>query len=178
VIPVERCRECAGRWLAFGRARAAVVYDPQARRLVHAWKERGARRLADAAAALVLEDVPRPDAEGVVALPGDRARSLQRGTHPAEQLARRLAAAWGLPVVAPLERSAGRPRQRGSSLAERRRNVRDAFTARATAPQRLVLVDDVYTTGATADAAARTLRRAGASHVEVVTLARVRRLRL
>src|ERR1700758_610301 len=48
--PVERCRECAGRRLGFASARAAVGYDMAARRLVHAWKERGLRRLAAEAA--------------------------------------------------------------------------------------------------------------------------------
>src|SRR5439155_19287015 len=52
--PVERCRECAGRRIAFATARAAVGYDEAARRLVHSWKERGLRRLAAEAAALVV----------------------------------------------------------------------------------------------------------------------------
>src|SRR3954454_11141704 len=51
--PVERCRECAGRRLGFASARAAVGYDAAARRLVHAWKERGLRRVAAQAAPLL-----------------------------------------------------------------------------------------------------------------------------
>jgi predicted amidophosphoribosyltransferase len=63
--------------------------------------------------------------------------------------------------------------QRGLPLGERRRNVRGAFRARANPPKSLVLVDDVYTSGATVAAAASALRGAGARRVEVVTFARV-----
>jgi predicted amidophosphoribosyltransferase len=63
-------------------------------------------------------------------------------------------------------------RQTGLSLAERRLNLRGAFTAVATAPEQVLLVDDVYTTGATAAAAASALRDAGASRIEIVTFAR------
>ncbi len=55
VWPVSRCRECSGRRLAFVSARAAVEYDERVRRLVGAWKERGLRRLAAAAAELIAE---------------------------------------------------------------------------------------------------------------------------
>src|SRR5947208_9850350 len=63
--PVRRCRECAGRRLAFARARAAVAYDDAVRALVAGWKERGLRGLAGPAAQLVAEAVERP-AVGVV----------------------------------------------------------------------------------------------------------------
>jgi predicted amidophosphoribosyltransferase len=59
--PVRRCAECSGRRLAFARARSALVYDARARALVREWKERGRRGLADEAAALVDEVVPRPE---------------------------------------------------------------------------------------------------------------------
>jgi predicted amidophosphoribosyltransferase len=63
-------------------------------------------------------------------------------------------------------------RQAGLTLAERRRNVDRAFAAVAQAPKAVAIVDDVYTTGATAAAAASALRAAGARRVEVVTFAR------
>lgn len=64
------------------------------------------------------------------------------------------------------------PRQRGLPLAERRRNVAGAFRPGARVPPAVGLVDDVYTSGATAAAVAVALRRGGARRVEVVTLAR------
>src|SRR3954464_15899236 len=69
VWPVERCRECAGRRLAFASARAAVAYDPAARALVAAWKERGVRTLAALAAELVAEVVPRPAVAALAFVP-------------------------------------------------------------------------------------------------------------
>jgi ComF family protein len=175
--PVRRCAECAGRRIAFASARAAVEYDAPVRRVVAAWKERGLRRLAAWAAAVVVEQVACPRADVLVCVPADRDRRLRRGHHPAEQLARELASAWGYSVAAPLVRVRGSPRQRELTRLERRRNVAEAFQATGPAPRRLALVDDVYTTGATANAAASALRKAGARHVEIVTFARTIRIR-
>ena len=171
--PVERCRECAGRRLGFASARAAVGYDAAARRLVHAWKERGLRRLAAEAAQLVAERVPPPGADALTFVPADRERRLARGHNPAERLALELAAHWELPCLPLLERTRG-GRQRGSSAAERR-TVRGAFRARGPVPRTVAVIDDVYTTGATAAAAATALRAAGARRVEAVAFARALR---
>jgi predicted amidophosphoribosyltransferase len=75
-------------------------------------------------------------------------------------------------VLDVLERTKVLPRQRGLSLEERRRNVRGSVVARSTLPKVACVVDDVYTSGATADACAAACRRAGARRVQVVTLAR------
>jgi predicted amidophosphoribosyltransferase len=171
--PVERCRECAGRRLAFATARAAVGYDEAARRLVHAWKERGLRRLAAEAAQLVAERLPPPAVDALTFVPSDRGRRLERGHNPAGRLALELADTWDLPCVPLLERMRG-GRQRGSSAAERR-SVRGAFRGTGAAPRRVALVDDVYTTGATASAAASALRKAGARRVEAIAFARALR---
>lgn len=170
--PVERCGECAGRRLAFASARAAVAYHGPARALVGAWKERGVRRVAGLAAELVAGVVPRPPAAALTFVPGEGDRVGWRGVNTSEGLARALAARWELPVVPLLARARRASPQRGLSRAARRANVRGAFTARAAAPRAVCLVDDVYTTGATAAAAATELRRAGARGVHVVTFAR------
>jgi predicted amidophosphoribosyltransferase len=171
---VRRCRECAGRRLAFATARAAVVYDADVRRLVAAWKERGLRRLADDAAALVVERLPPPAATAVTFVPPDPQRALERGYHPARRLAEALAGRWDLPCEPLLVRARRSRRQRGLTLVDRRRNVRAAFRA-SNAGGTVLLVDDVYTSGATANAASSALRAAGAGRVDVVTFARALR---
>ncbi len=171
--PVRRCRECSGRRLAFASAQAAVHYDDAVRAFVAAWKERGLRRLAAAAVSVLIEVVPPPRAEVVTFVPPDPDRGLKRGHHPPRQLAEQLAEHWELPLAAPLHRRRAAKRQRGLSRAERRRNVAGIFAAKGPAARSIVLVDDVYTSGATANAAASALRKAGARRVEIVTFARV-----
>lgn len=170
--PVSRCAECSGRRLAFARARSAIVYDERARTLVRAWKEQGQRRLAAEAAALVAEVLPIPDVNLLAHVPGDPERAWKRGDIPPRGLAHALSRLWGIEASELLRRARTLPRQRGLSLADRRRNVRGTVVATGDSPRRVCVIDDVYTSGATADACASALRRAGARHVEVVTLAR------
>jgi predicted amidophosphoribosyltransferase len=173
--PVQRCRECAGRRLGFSSARAAAGYDAAARRLVHAWKERGLRRLAVEVGQLVAERLPPPEVEALTFVPADRGRRLERGHNPAERLALELAALWELPCLPLLERTRG-GRQRGSSMTERQ-TVRGAFRATGAVPRTIAVIDDVYTTGATAAAAASALRVGGARRVEAIAFARALRRR-
>ncbi len=170
--PLRRCAECAGRRLGFQTARAAIVYDDRARAFVGAWKERGRRDLAGEAARLVVECVPRPDADAVCFVPGDLERTLRRGHVTAQGLAAELSARWELEPARLLRRRLAVPRQRSLPLAQRRSNVARAFVAAARVPRRVCLVDDVYTTGSTVASCARELRRAGAGRVDVVCLAR------
>ena len=171
--PVRRCRDCAGRRLAFASARGAVHYDDAVRAFIAAWKERALRRLAAAAVSVVIEVVPPPKVEVVTFVPPDPDRGLKRGHHPPRQLAELLAAQWRLPVASPLRRRRAAKRQRGLSRAERRRNVAGIFAVEGPVASSVALVDDVFTSGATANAAASALRKAGARRVEIVTFARV-----
>ena len=170
--PVRRCAECSGRRLAFARARAAIAYDARARAFVREWKERGRRRLARPAADVVVDVLARPDCRAVTFVPGDPQRARRRGDVPPRGLARELSKRWELPLLDVLRRERARPPQRGLTLLERRRNARGAVSSKAGVPTSVLLVDDVYTSGATADACASALRHAGARRVEVVTLAR------
>jgi predicted amidophosphoribosyltransferase len=171
--PVARCRECAGRRIAFTTARAAVAYAGPARPLVAAWKEHGLRRCASLAAGLVADALAPPAADVITYVPADAGRLLRRGHHPAASLAAELGRRWELPVVPLLVRSGGaRVRQTELARRDRAANARGAFVAVARPRGRVVLVDDVYTTGATAASAASALTVAGARRVDVVTCAR------
>ncbi len=149
-----------------------MYYDDAVRAFVAAWKERALRRLAAAAVSVVIEVVAPPEVDVVTFVPADPDRGLKRGHHPPRQLAEELANHWQLPLAAPLRRRATK-RQRGLSRAERRRNVAGVFSAKGAVPSSVALIDDVFTSGATGNAAASTLRKAGARRVEIVTFARV-----
>ena len=144
-------------------------------RIVGAWKEGGRRGLARLAAEVVAESVPPPRAQVVAYVPAAGERALWRGFNPAAALAHELSLRWQLPVLDLLVRRHSGRRQRGLPLAERRRNVAGVFRPVRPSPHTVVLVDDVYTSGATVSAAAGALVGAGAREVEVVTFARTLR---
>jgi predicted amidophosphoribosyltransferase len=147
-----------------------VVYDDAARALVVAWKDRGLRRLAVEAAAIVADALEPPNLD-LTYVAADRERRRERGHDPPRSLAHELGRRWGREVLPLLTRRGRSAPQRAQTLAGRRANVRGAFAA-ARSPPAIVLVDDVYTSGATVNAAASALRRAGSRRVEVVTFAR------
>ena len=148
------------------------MYDDSARAVIRSWKERGLRGLAAVSADVVTEAIARPNAAALVAVPSDHDRSLLRGEHPADALARELAGRWNIPVLAPIARSGARARQARLPLAARRGNIRGAFAPTASVRGVVCLVDDVYTSGETVNAAASALRKAGAHRIDVVCLAR------
>ena len=120
------------------------------------------------------QGLPRPDA--LVPVPLAQQRQRQRGFNQAQMLAQWLAQHLTLRCEPELvKRITDTPSQQGLSAAQRRRNLRRAFIVTAplaVAGRHLALVDDVLTTGATAQAMARVLRQAGASRVDVYCLAR------
>ena len=132
--------------------------------------------MADAlAAAVVVTDPPAADA--VTWVPLARSRLAERGYDQARMLAGALAPRLGLRALPLLRRAADTAPQARRSGAERRTALQGAFRAAGRSsgrpmPARVLLVDDVLTTGATADACARVLRAAGARQVGLVTAAR------
>jgi predicted amidophosphoribosyltransferase len=174
--PVPDCRECRGRRLGYATARAAIAHDDIGARLVHRLKQGGLRALAEPAAALIAFAVPAPEVDAVCWVPADRWRLIARGENPPQLIAAALARRWELQACSLLDVRRARRPQRGLGVTERRANVRDAFRATGPAPRAVCLVDDVMTTGATLSACANELRRAGATRVEAITLARAVRL--
>lgn len=146
-------------------------------RTVRALKEDGrtglARDLAPALAA-ALARVPGAHGAVVVPVPSSRAAYRRRGYRVAELVARRA----GIPVARLLRIVRGTADQRGLDVAARRRNVAGSLAATpAAASARIVVLDDVVTTGATVDEAVRALRAAGAQVVGAVTIAATPRRR-
>lgn len=177
------CPGCVRHPPAFDSAFALGVYEGSLREALHGLKYRGQRPLATvlaraAAQALHWAEWPaaRDGAFGpptLVALPCHPTRSRERGLDHAQLLARELASCLGWPVdPGRLRRVRATRRQVGLSPEERRANLRAAFLSQPWQGQDLLLVDDVLTTGASADAAAQALKAAGAGKVHVLAMAR------
>ena len=177
------CGACLAEPPAFGRARAVFVYDGESRGLVLKLKH-GDR--TDAAIHLA-RWMQRTGADVlgtcdvIVPVPLHRWRWLMRTYNQAALLANALGRLAGKSVaVDALTRIKSTPSQGGLDRAARRRNVGGAFAVRRPAlvsGKRVLLIDDVFTTGATIEACTKVLRRAGAESVDVLVLARVPVLR-
>ena len=178
----ERCAGCMARPRTFSRARAACLYDDASRELIlqlkHAdrtdlsglfakWLSRSARELVE-------------EADAVIPVPLHRMRLLRRRYNQAAEIARPLARMTGLDYLPDaLIRRRATASQGGRSAGGRRRNVQGAFAVperrRAQVEgRRILLIDDVLTTGATAEACARALKTAGAACVTLAVVAKVK----
>ena len=166
---------CDGRGAAFDRAASAGRYEGAIRDALIGFKVLGERRAAAAMAARMLAPLqrlaPAPDTI-VTFVPSGRASMRQRGFNPAQTLAIALAMRAGLRALPLLRKSRETLDLAGLDRAARRRELAGAFSPRAAAPRRILLVDDVLTTGATGSACAAALKEAGASAVDLVTFAR------
>ncbi|HZZ86193.1 MAG TPA: ComF family protein [Anaeromyxobacteraceae bacterium] len=174
--PPEPCGACLAHPPAFREVRAGALFGGPLADAVHAFKYRSRPALARPLGAWLAPRVALPEGALLVSVPLGRARRLARGYDQAALLAAALARASSgrvrrLPGA--LRRRRETPPQVGRTRAERSRNVTGAFEASAAVRGLdLFLVDDVVTTGATADACARALLAAGARSVGVVALSR------
>ena len=179
-----RCAACLGKPRAFDAARAACLYDEVSRdpilKLKHAdrldlaplfarWLSRAARELID-------------EADAIAPVPLHRGRLLRRRYNQAAEIARPLGRLSGVPYLPDaLVRRRATETQGGKSGSGRRRNVAGAFEVPAgraarVAGKRILLIDDVMTTGAAAEGCARALKAAGAVRVDVAVVARVKEM--
>ncbi|TDI41000.1 MAG: ComF family protein [Acidobacteria bacterium] len=175
------CGPCRGGERVFRKARAGLLYDERVRRLLLALKFGGRARLGTLFGRLAAERWCRAgeleDYAAVIPLPLSSRRRRARGFNQAAIAARAVAAIAGAPMRPRLlvKTKDNRP-QAGLSASARKSNVSGAYRGRVPrkmAGCKLLLVDDVLTTGATANSAARALLRAGAGAVDVLTIARV-----
>lgn len=152
------------------------AYEGVLRKLIHVFKFEGVRTLQRPLGALLARALPRElSFDAVVPMPLHWRRRWQRGFNQSELLAREIARKWNVPVCGLARRKKATAPQAGLTSAERRKNVQGAFAVKKAARlngMRLLLIDDVLTTGATASACARALKRAGAAHVTFLALAR------
>ena len=169
------CAECAALLVPAGiieplgfvdEAYCAVKYDEHIARAVHNYKYNDARYLCSFFASLI--DIPKPWViDAVVPVPLHRAKQNKRGYNQSALIAYKLSERYGLPVREDLlERIRNTSSQRLLNAEEREKNTLDAFRASDRAKdKRILLIDDVFTTGATMNECAKALKLAGAAYV-------------
>lgn len=170
----QRCGDCRQRSSPLNEVRAAFIYAAPVDGLLRRFKfhqDLAAGRLLAGLMRARLADAERPPV--LVPVPLHASRLRQRGYDQALELARPLSRALEVPLWRGLQRIRATVPQSELDAAARHRNLRSAFAALAPVPAHVVLVDDVMTTGATLQAAAMALRRAGASRVDAWVCARV-----
>jgi ComF family protein len=169
------CRICAGWPAALSRVRSAVWLEGGAQDAVHLLKYGGWWRIAESMAQAMVQLEPLTGQVSLIPVPLGRHRLRERGYNQSERIAGALGRLIGRPVRSDL---LIRRRETGTQTAltpeARQANVADAFQASGAGGLHLVLIDDVFTTGATLNAAALALRAGGAEQVEAVTFARAR----
>ncbi len=169
------CAGCRARPPAFDRAQSPWQYAGAVPGAIRAFKYRGRWRIGAWLASRMAASVPAGAIDLVVPVPLHWMKRLLRGADSSADLARRVARALDAPCAPQaLRRTRWTATQTALSPAGRRSNVRGAFAARSrfVAGRSVLLIDDVLTTGATADACAEALKAAGAARVVVLTAAR------
>lgn len=174
-----QCGLCRSGLSGFDAAYSYGFYEGRLRELIQIFKYGKVSTLAGPLGEHLAAALPRDQQyDAIVPMPMHWWRQFSRGFNQAELLAADLGRRTGLPVVGLVRRKKATRPQAGLTGAKRRANVAAAFRiphpSRA-AGKRLLLIDDVLTTGATAGACARELKRAGAARVTVLTVARADR---
>lgn len=167
----KQCLECLGKEILFAGATALGRYEGAFREALLRFKFRGARHLAEELGRRLAARIERKF-DVVTAVPMSRLKTLFRGYNAAELLAERVARHSGNPFRAGVLRKTRRTKpQADLALEERLANPRGAYRSK---PVRgvVLLVDDVLTTGATANACTEALRAAGAAEVHLAVVAR------
>ena len=170
---VYGCDGCRTVELAFDGVRAPLRYEGVGKGAVHALKYGGYRPVVERLMAPLMAGLLEGERfDAVVAVPLHRSRLAKRGFNQAEVMGRAVAARTGTPFLDKLRAVRGMRDQVELTAAGRRENVGGAFRARGPVTGRILLVDDVMTTGATSNECARVLKTSGAREVHILTFCR------
>jgi ComF family protein len=172
-----RCAICRNGLRGFDAAYCYGAYEGTLRSLIHLYKYAGIRTLARPLSDLLSAALPRDEAFDLVTpVPLHWRRQWQRGFNQSELLAQAISRRSGIPAQRTLKRVRSTATQAGLSNTGRRKNMTAAFECRRDLTgKRILLIDDVMTTGSTAAACALALKRGGARRVALLTIARVDR---
>jgi ComF family protein len=174
-----RCALCRGNLQGFDASYSFGAYEGALRELIHLLKYDRIRTLARPLGDFLMVAYPREERfDAIVPMPLHWRRRWRRGFNQSELLAREISRRCGLPVVRAVRRVRATASQAGLTNAKRRANVSGTFAPARRRPVRglrVLLVDDVMTTGATASACSRALKSAGAKYVAFLALARADR---
>jgi ComF family protein len=173
----DLCTVCRKGSMNFDAVYSFGSYDGPLRKLIHAFKYGRVESLAKPLGKLLIRTLPAGEEfDLVMAMPMHWLKRIDRGFNQADLLARPVAKRYGLKLATNLKRSRRTAPQASLDEVERQKNLKDSFAVRRAKQmvgRRILLVDDVFTTGATLRAATETLKAAGAKRVYALTLARV-----
>lgn len=168
------CGHCLQSPPAFDRTLAAFRYGYPLDSVIHHFKYQRALWLAPPLAKLLQQSLPEtPEIDALIAMPLDQQRLAERGFNQAHELARCLSRVYHLPLLTSHLKREHRPQHQADlPLAERAKQVKGIFSVIKPLPERVAIIDDVMTSGASINELARTLKKAGVKHVEAWVLAR------
>ncbi len=180
LFPMHRQKGClmcrSGKMKAIDKSYAPFCYRKQARKLIHELKFEHNASFLEYLGERLSDALTDKEYDGIVPVPLNRKRLEERGLNQAELLAEQLSKRTGIPVMCALSRSGYQKPQSETPVAEREKNIQGCFHAcMYIEGKRLLLVDDVRTTGSTAQACAEELKNAGAAYVGLCTVAVVYR---
>lgn len=169
------CPICSGKKHVFEIARAPFLYTGEIKRLIHNFKYNNARYLFAPLSLYMLEEYKtwKMNADMIVPVPLYAKRYKQRGYNQAEELAKELSRHLNIPVVNAVSKERETVSQTELEFKDRQENVKDAFKLidKSVKNKNILLIDDVYTTGATVKEVCRVLNKAKVNKIYVLTLA-------
>ena len=175
----DLCRVCRESLVNFDAAYSFGSYEGPLRKLIHIFKYAKVESLAQPLSRFLLQSLPREqNFDLIMPMPMHWRKRWERGFNQAELLAHPVAKRYGRKLATNLQRSRYTKPQAGLSESQRRENLRNCLRVarpQQVAGKRILVIDDVFTTGATLRAAASALKSAGASYVCALTLARADR---